>query len=68
MVQGPTPAPPRGGAPAAAAPAAAPKPAPGDAVRRPRTDVSTAEITGATAPVDLWTDYMGKLLDRKSVV
>lgn len=51
MVQGPTPAPPRGGAPAAAAPAAAPKPAPGDAVRRPRTDVSTAEITGAESIV-----------------
>ena len=54
MVQGPTPAPPRGGAPAGAAPAAtptAPKPAPGDAVRRPRTDVSTAEITGAESIV-----------------
>ncbi|ACZ21014.1 acetolactate synthase, large subunit [Sanguibacter keddieii DSM 10542] len=54
MVQGPTPAPPRGGAPAGAAPAAtpsAPKPAPGDAVRRPRTDVSTAEVTGAESIV-----------------
>ena len=54
MVQGPTPAPPRGGAPAGAAPAATPtppKPAPGDAVRRPRTDVSTAEITGAESIV-----------------
>ena len=54
MVQGPTPAPPRGGAPAGAAPAAAPsapKPVPGDAARRPRTDVSTAEVTGAESIV-----------------